>query len=206
MTTIDELYQLTNVTRKQVNNRVNKLKCKYPNFIMGGGKGKGGKYKIDPLFFKYLTRLKPHQSKPNQVINRNNNHSSVNWENFSNVKWDWFGCVSTTSVFEVEQLLNLINLKDGELLFYSVHSLGRLDELHLHFISNSELMPSKQFKNQNGIITNIKINKFRDSLKRECYEYFTNFAKTRDRNQLLIEYGFLIGYLEKKQLKKMYLT
>ncbi len=58
MTTLSELIHLTNITRKQINNRTLPLSKRYPKLIKGGGKGKRGKYFIHPILTRYLTHYK----------------------------------------------------------------------------------------------------------------------------------------------------
>lgn len=202
MITIKELYGLTNVSRKQINNRVNKIKWKYPQLIKGGGKGKGGKYSVNNLFMNYLTRLNPNQPTPSEGTGIVSKRCIIDYsELFNSIDWNWFGCLSTTSLFETEKLFQLLHLQDGEILFYSIHSTGKLDKLHIHFTSNSELPKSRQIKQHEGLIINTLIKEFRNPLKRECYDYFTNFRNSTNRNQIIVDYGFLIGYSEKKQHK-----
>lgn len=204
MITIKELTELTNVSRKQINNRINKIRGKYPSLIKGGGKGKGGRYSVDPLFVNYLTRLNPDLPDIKRVETTTN--SLVSWKNYSKISWKWFGCYSPASVYEPKHLTDLIPLQDGEIVFYSIHAKDDTDNLHIHFSSNSELPKTKLNTPDRSILLYSEVKEFNHHLKEECFDYFTNFNMVRSGRQYIVDYGFIMGYIEKKKVNRLILS
>jgi hypothetical protein len=210
MVTIEELTHLTNVSRKQMNNRVLSLKHRYPKIISGGGKGKGGKYKIHPIMTKVLTR-------PNRGKNTSNDDlmgfeseqskflESLNQSNpFGLFNWRWFCCYSPPKIYESQKLFDLIPLRPNDICFYSVHGRKNLtkkvkesENLHLHFVIDSEQTLKELSSHQTYI--NPKISIFRPDLSQDCYEYFTNPQIVRTRNQYVLEYGYMIRVEDNKK-------
>lgn len=207
MITLKELTELTNVSRKQINNRINKIKGKYPSFIKGGGRGKGGRYYIDSLFVKYLIRSNSTPILPQQDVNLSGDTKSlVGWKNFSKIRWKWFGCYSPVSIYDPKDLISLIPLQDGEIAFYSIHAKDTSENLHIHFVSNSEVTKTKLQTPCKGILMNSKIIEFDYLLMKECYDYYTNYDKMRSGQQYLVDYGMVMGVKRNQLLFNMSLS
>lgn len=208
MITIKELTELTtDVSRKHINNRINRIKNKYPSLIKGGGRGKGGRYYIDPLFVKYLIRSNSTPIHPQQDVNLTKDTKSlVGWKNFSKIRWRWFGCYSPVNIYDPKNLISLIPLQDGEIAFYSIHAKDTSDSLHIHFVSNSEITKTKLQTPYKGILMNSKIIEFDYLLMKECYDYYTNHNKMRSGQQYLVDYGMVMGVKRNQLLFNMSLS
>lgn len=188
--TIKDILPHTDISRKQVNNRIKKL-IPYKNLVKGGGKGKGGLYRVNSIFFNYLTLLKSIKYKSNIVRNKDviNNLIINLFETYKLVNWTYFGCYSPPKVYCVDALLELLPLKDGELLFYAIHGRKSTDELHIHFVvtTNSNIQKFEYLENKSKMSVNAV--PFRNELQSECFTYFINPKE----NQFLVDYGFLFG-------------
>lgn len=188
--TIKDILPHTDISRKQVNNRIKKLN-QYTNLLYGGGKGKGGLYKINPIFFNYLTLTKSIKS-VNDIV-RNNSVNLIPrinlFETYKLIDWTYFGCYSPPKVFSVDALLEIIPLKDGELLFYTIHGRKSTDELHIHFVVFTKSKIEKFVKLENQSIKSVYVSPFRTELLYDCFNYFLNPKE----NQFLVDYGFLFG-------------
>lgn len=187
---IKDIISEGNITRKQLNNRVVSLKNNYPNLIIGGGKGRGGKYKIHPLLKDFLIR-------PKSNINQFNNFrypfpSFDSIELFKSIQWNWLCCYNpNVKSLETEDLLKMIPIDDGDICFYSIHETIKDNKLHIHFTIKTNKSKSyiEHFpKNKNN--NNVKV--FEPEKYISCYHYFSNTNFERN-NQKLKEYGYIIG-------------
>jgi hypothetical protein len=188
--TITDILPHTDISRKQVNNRIKKLN-QYTNLLYGGGKGKGGLYQINPIFFNYLTLTKSIKSL-NDIV-RNNNVKEVPkinlFETYKLIEWTYFGCYSPPKVYSVDGLLEILPLKDGELLFYTIHGRKSTDELHIHFVVVTKRKMENFLNFQTKSIQSVKVSPFRTELRYDSYNYFL----IPKENQFLVDYGFLLG-------------
>jgi hypothetical protein len=210
MVTIEQLTHLTNVSRKQMNNRVLALKHRYPKIIGGGGKGKRGKYKIHPIMAKVLTR--PNRGKNTSIVDlmgfefeQSKFLESLNQSNpFGLFNWRWFCCYSPPKIYESQKLIDLIPLKPNDISFYSIHGRNNLtkgikdsENLHIHFVIDTE--QTKKELSSPKICLDPDITDYRPELSQECFHYFTNPSIHRSENQYIVEYGYLMNITEKRK-------
>lgn len=197
--TIKEMIHLTNITRKQLNNRIQQIRGRYPNLINGGGKGKGGRYYIHPFLITYLTQ--PHwYTEINPQQNFNSEKELITSRNqidyyqiFKSIEWDWFCCYCPLKkIYDPLELINLIPLRDGDVSFYSLHRFQD-ESLHIHFVLKTDTLT--HYKISQSLIDWIDVEtKTYDFNQLDgCFQYFTNTKLLRGKNQKLVGYGFVMG-------------
>lgn len=199
---IKELLPLTNITRKQLNNRIQNIRGKYPDLIKGGGKGKGGRYSIHPFFTTYL--IQPHWSRTFTPHQKNNTEKRISeflksktpinyYELFKSIRWDRFCCYSPLKkIYDPIELINLIPLNDGDVSFYSIHRFHD-ESLHIHFTLLNDVLTHYKVPESRVDWLNVQIEKYDFNQSEGCFQYFTNTELLRDKNQKLVGYGFLMG-------------
>jgi hypothetical protein len=208
MITINELTPLTNITRKQINNRLIPLVNRYPNLIKGGGRGKRGKYSIHPLLIKYLTHYKPYTSLEDIKVwdeiqsDYLKTFTPINTlETFKKVEWKFFCCYSPASNLDSHVLINLISLEVGDMVFYSIHT-DEKEKNHIHFVTTH--CDEKRLKNYDKVMDIPEVVPFISLELEGCYNYFTNLQLYRGK-QRVTEYGYIIGLKDRKGIKKVIL-
>jgi hypothetical protein len=179
MLTINEIIGDAKVSRKQINNRIQKV-SHHENLVIGGGKGRGGKYHINPLLINFLTSNNYYRDikYEGQLSNPYNGFNT-----FSLIDWRWFCCFSPKCFLEPEQLLEKVWMNDGDICYYSIHGRKRTNVLHIHYVVTSE-----------GNLLNFKttsnyIDQFDRKQDVKCFNYFNN---PKD-NQFVVDVGFLLG-------------
>jgi hypothetical protein len=209
MTTLSDLITLTNITRKQINNRTLPLSKRYPNLIKGGGKGKIGKYFIHPLLTRYLTHHKLYTSQEiieqlediqSNYLKRYSNIDTI--ETFNQIPWKFFCCYHPARNLNAQALLNLIPLEEGDIVYYSIHTDNR-DKEHLHFVTthpNQNRLKNK--KNQPKDIPMVE--PFKMELSEGCYHYFRDMGLFRG-GQRITEWGYIMGFNDRKGIKQVVL-
>jgi len=207
MTTLSELIPLTNITRKQINNRTLPLSKRYPNLIKGGGKGKRGKYFIHPILTRYLTHYKPYTSKETieQLANIQTEYlkrySTLDtFDTFQLIPWKFFCCYHPVGKLNAQDLLNLIPLEEGDIVYYSIHTDQR-DKDHLHFVTTHTNEIRLKYHQTKDIP---KVEPFKMELGEGCYHYFRNMYLFRGE-QRITEWGYLMGFNDRKGIKPVVL-
>ncbi len=194
---IQDILHLTNVSRKQVNNRIRKLKNKYPNLIKGGGRGRGGKYLIHPLMIPFLIRLNEEISLTNSekeqwIRKQQLFYESIsnynNLDTFSKVEWDWFCCFRPPNEYDIQSLIDLIPKSDAtDLAYFSIHR--QEDKLHIHFVLRTNM-------NKNEILNSVKTicdkdcELFDRTKRTQCYTYLSDPHIRRNGGQVLVDWGY----------------
>jgi hypothetical protein len=194
---IKDIEPITNVSRKQLSNRIKSLQKDYPKLIIGGGKGKGGKYKIHPLMVPFL--IVPNKEKEltntekQDLINKQNSFLEKmpdcnNFETFSKIDWDWFVCFRPVNATDIKELIQMIPLSsDTDLAFYSIHR--QVDKLHIHFVLKSKMHRNEVLK-EISIKSNNECVLFDPFYSKGCYSYFTDSYMFRNGEQKLSGYGY----------------
>lgn len=179
MLTINDIIGDAKVSRKQINNRIQKV-SHHENLVIGGGKGLGGKYLIHPILLNYLTA-------PNYFsgidYDRSQRRVLNNWDTFKLLNWQWFHCFSPKGYFELNNLFDKIRLNDGDIAYYSVHARKSSNDLHLHYV----VTDNKHQESKKNITNFFK--PYDPSLGDGCFNYFNNPSD----NQYLVEVGYLLG-------------
>jgi hypothetical protein len=206
MISIKEVEKFSSIKRRQINNRLKKISSKFPKLISGGGRGLKGKYKISPLFLKYLTLpnkivdISSQNPITQDVLNDNfildNSFDPVS--TFTQIDWDWFGCINIPNS-EIDDLLNSIPiLKDGDLTYFSIHiQEGKKDHLHLHFCSKTDFSSKTLTTKYKGLM-NTKIEKFELEKVEKCYSYLTDKTIPRRNNQRILLNGYIQNFKGQK--------
>ena len=176
---IKDIQEDTQVSRKQINNRIRKV-IHHNKLVSGGGRGRGGKYLIHPLLWNYLTA-------PNYysgiVYDGSQQKILNNLDTFKLLNWRWFHCFSPKGYFELNNLFDKMRLNDGDIAYYSVHARKSSNDLHLHYVvTDKENLYSK--KNSTNFFK-----PYAPSLGDSCFNYFNNPSD----NQYLVEVGYLLG-------------
>ena len=194
---IQEILSLTNVSRKQVNNRIRKLKNKYPNLITGGGRGRGGKYLLHTLMIPFLLRLNEERTLANnekelwikkQRLFLESVSNYNNLETFSKVEWDWFCCFRPPNEYDIQTLIDLIPKSDvTDIAYYSIHR--QEDKLHIHFVLKTN-MNKNQILNSLNTICDKDCLAYDKSKTSDCYNYLSNLNVKRRGEQMLLDCGY----------------
>ncbi len=189
---IKDIQEDTQVSRKQINNRIKKV-IHHNKLVIGGGRGRGGKYLIHPLLLNYLTA-------PNYysgiIYDGSQQRILNNLDTFNLLNWRWFHCFSPKGYFEPNNLFDEMRLNDGDIAYYSVHARKSSNDLHLHYVvTDKENLYSK--KN----ITNF-FKPYAPSLGDSCFNYFNNPSD----NQYLVEVGYLLGVKHHDRFDKIRLN
>jgi hypothetical protein len=201
--TIKDILSQADISRKQVNNRINKIK-QYNKLVTGGGKGKGGRYLINSVFYNYLILSK--KVKHHNKLIRNVSESQTSYpislyeEIFNQIDWSYFGCYSPPKIYDIDELIEILPISDGELLFYSVHNRLRTDELHIHFVVATQVDVKRYKKPQMNL--SLEVKPFNSNLSGECFSYFI----TPKENQFAVEYGFILGVKNHNHIQKIKLV
>jgi hypothetical protein len=186
---IKDIEEDTQVSRKQINNRIKKV-IHHDRLVIGGGKGRGGKYQIHPLLKNYLT-APTYFAKFKEILNPNGLFN--NFDAFGLIDWRWFSCYSPKECFELDKLIANIHMNDGDIVYYSIHSRKSTNDFHIHYSSTSEVNPIVE-----NSISHISL-PFDASLGMSCFHYFNKPSE----NQLLIEVGFLLGVKHHHSFKRI---
>ncbi len=189
---IKDIEEDTQVGRKQINNRIKKV-IHHNKLVIGGGRGRGGKYLIHPLLLNYLTA-------PNYysgiIYDGSQQRILNNLDTFNLLNWRWFHCFAPKGYFELNNLFDKMRLNDGDIAYYSVHARKSSNDLHLHYVvTDKENLYSK--KN----ITNF-FKPYAPSLGDSCFNYFNNPSD----NQYLVEVGYLLGVKHHDRFDKIRLN
>jgi len=210
MVQIKNITTLSNVSRKQINNRLKPLKKKYPHLINGGGKGRGGRYNISPLLIKYLTQpnteIKITESQIKDMLDKQDNYlrslpTFDTIDTFKMVDWDWFCCFHPVKkITDVQVLIDCIPMNEGDLFYYSIHTKDvyrRITEYHIHFVLKSEVS-RKVILKSTPFISDDNVVPFDFNKIEGCYNYFSNDKLIRSDNQKLSEWGYIMKIKNEK--------
>jgi hypothetical protein len=186
---IKDIEEDTQVSRKQINNRIKKV-INHDRLVIGGGRGRGGKYLIHPILLNYLTAPNyysgiAYDGSQRRILN--------NWDTFKLLNWQWFYCFSPKGYFELNNLFDEMRLNDGDIAYYSVHARKSSNDLHLHYVvTDKEIQNSKQ-----NIFNFFK--PYDPSLGDSCFNYFNNPSE----NQYLVECGYLLGVKNHRRFERI---
>lgn len=200
MLTINEILPLNNITRRQLNNRLKLLQLKYPIYLNGGGRGRGGRYSVHPILLDLIT--KPNKDgittekdkeifkNSTDAIKKRNLYTS---KTFESIDWKYFVTISPFENIEEKRLIETIPLALGDTCFYSIHhkTTSVVDGCHIHFV----IKTNKAKKDLEGLKSdfrmNIKVDEY-DPQKTNCFQYLTSrnlFGGTQQQG----EFGFKLG-------------
>lgn len=201
---INQYCNISNVSRRQLNNRIIPLKEKYPNLIIGGGRGKSGKYFVDKLLTRYICKPKSIYTvddEINSILEKqdsfiNNLLPIADISTFKKIDWRYFCCYSPAKCIEVEDLLNRIPTEEGDMVFYSIHENENL-KIHVHFVTTSQNKERLLTYDNNLMDVKPFVDNFRIKEAGGCYQYLTNLDMQR-YGQRVIEWGYFMGYKERK--------
>jgi len=200
--TIKDILSKTDISRKQVNNRINKIKH-HNKLVTGGGKGKGGRYLFNSIFFNYLSlskNVKQHDKLIRNLSESQPSYPIILFEIFNQIEWTYFGCYSPPKIYDIDELIEILPISDGELLFYAIHNRCKTDELHIHFVVATQV-EIKKYKNPQMNLS-LEVKPFNPNLSGECFNYFIN---PKD-HQFAVDYGFILGVKNHNQILKIKLV
>lgn len=210
MVTIQDIIPLSNISRKQIGNRIKPIKKKYPNLIKGGGRGKGGKYQINPLLIKHLTIPNTEVKVSGEDKKRMNDKQDEFLKNlppfdtmdtFKEIEWDWFCCYHPVKeITDIQELIDCIPMNEGDLCYYSIHrknESGRITKHHIHFVLKSDLTKNDISKTT-PFYSDYDIQEFDLTDVEGCYNYFSNSNLLRSDKQELCEWGYLMNIKDEK--------
>jgi hypothetical protein len=210
MLSINDVIEHNNISRRIINNRINKLKSIFPSLIKGGGKGKGGRYYFDDLLladiFKPNSQLFLSSSETEILRFRQSTfiNSFKTLENyrkkFDSIEWKYWGCFRTkNNIISQQELVKMIQVKRGDILFYAIHTIDLkiTDPSHIHFVLKTDEQSILQLKKycrdlHPHLLINCDIVEF-DSNKLNCFDYMTDVTRFKPL-QRTSEYSFVLGY------------
>jgi hypothetical protein len=188
--TVKDIEEYTSISRKQINNRINKV-SHHDNLVMGGGKGRGGKYLIHPLLTNYL-------SAPNYYSKTNESQKMKklfnDYRTFNLLNWRSFGCFSPKDCFDYNNLISTIGIKDGDIGYFSIHLRKSTNDFHIHYVVTCNTDKKDTIPHH--------IQDFNSSLSESCFYYFNNPGD----NQNLIDFGFLLGVKNHNRFERIRLN
>ena len=188
--TIKDIEDNTSISRKQINNRINKV-SHHDKLVLGGGRGRGGKYLLHPLLTNYLSAPN-YYSKINEKQRIKKLFNDFN--TFKLLNWRTFGCFSPKEYFDFGNLISALKMEDGDIGYFSIHLRKSTNDLHIHYVLTS--IPYKK----DTIAHNIQ--DFNSSLSESCFCYFNN----PNDNQHLIDFGFLLGVKNHNRFERIRLN
>lgn len=114
------------------------------------------------------------------------------YELFDKVDWDWFGDYNPADKnIQVDDLIGLIPLFDGDLCCYSIHENANCG-MHIHFVLRTDQKKNMIMGRKEKRLTQY-LESFNPEKSKTCFEYLTSNQLPRRGNQKLVEYGCLMG-------------
>lgn len=131
---VNEIVDYTTLSHKQVRNNLNILlrTNKFDNLIIGGGKGRGGRFWFHFSLLPMVLQRQRKRVKSNCKLTTKNRSLSEYYYSKSN--WDYFGCIHPNKDIDY---LDLINSLKNINSFYVIHRRNEIN--HIHFTIQSKL-------------------------------------------------------------------
>ena len=134
---VNEIKNYSTLSQKQIRNNLNYLlgKGEYSNLIYGGGRGKGGQFRVHYTLIPLITNRKRNSKKKELQLKYTERFLSEFY--YGKTNWDYFGCIKPNQETDLYQLVN--SLKNF-FSFYVIHR--KKEKNHIHFtLSSSKDIP-----------------------------------------------------------------
>lgn len=198
--TITELSEFTTLKERWVKEKVRKLKPKYPQYILGGGRpGANNRYRVDiRLLDKVIERTYKNREQGYLELLKRVKYDS-HWEVFRSMDWDYYCCINPVADWSAERLKELIS-DTGLTIFYSVHWMLKYENEtlldrpnHIHFVvkKKDKSFSMTDYKRKIGGNVNDYFKRFDLEKKRDCFDYMLKRGKYEDTTQFVVDWGFI---------------
>lgn len=170
---VNEIKEFTNLSHKQIRNKLNTLKTssEFRNQIKGGGKGKGGQFWFNPILIPQIT-FRQRKKKENENLNKLRVRRLSEYY-YSKVIWSYFGCIRPNRDTD---LLELVNSLNGFNTFYVIHRQREINHIHFTIHSSKQVEEIKDhfkgyFNKHNISIDKVFLTKFDYKFKDDTLNY-----------------------------------